>query len=175
MKIKFSILIIVITAVILTGVAVPVLRQASNISLSLSLQELEYAAKNHATYLHGREGVYFNVLQSLAGIMSDESVPAQERHDRLDDMLRSTLNSPNNFVRIYIIWKPNASDGMDVRFIGRPGSTYTGQYAMNWDKDTGKIVSTQNLNLKETTSYIACPNAHKDQADHPVLLKKLRL
>ena len=32
---------------------------------------------------------------------------------------------------LYSIWKPNAVDGMDSRFIGRAGSSPTGQYALS--------------------------------------------
>jgi methyl-accepting chemotaxis protein len=132
-KIKLSILMIAIVAIIVSGVAVLLLRQASSISLSMSLKGLEYVAENQAVYLQGHEGKYIKVVQSLAGIMGDyESIPAEERRDRFDEMLRSTLNSQPDFVRIFSVWKPNALDGMDSRYIGRPGSTAAGQYAMTW-------------------------------------------
>ena len=170
-KYKLSILVIVIVAVVAGGIAVLLLQKASSISLSLSLRELEYIAKNQATYLQGQEGGYLRVVQSLAGIMGDyESIPAAERRDRFDDMLRSALDSQSNFVRIYSIWKPNALDGMDSRYIGRPGSTAAGQYAMTWGRDTGRIVATSNLNVEETMSYITGPSARKGRVDHPVPL-----
>jgi len=174
MKIKFklSVLVIIIMMITIAGIAVILLRQASSISLSLNLQGLEYVARNQAVYLEGREGGYLKVLQSLAGIMGDyESVPVQERRDRFDDILRSTLNSQPNFVRIFSVWKPNALDGMDARYIGRPGSTAAGQYAMTWSRDSGEIEVTPNLGIEETMSYITNPNARKDRVDDPVLTK----
>ena len=174
MKIKFklSILIIAIVAVIVTGVAVLLLRQASGIALSLSLQGLDYVAKNQAVYLQGREDGYLKVLQSLADIMGDyETVPAKERRDRFDDMLRSTLNSQPNFVRIFSVWKPNALDSMDTQYIDRPGSTAAGQYAMTWNRDSGKIEITPNLDIEKAMSYINDPNSRKDRVDDPVLAK----
>jgi len=170
-KYKLSILMIAIVAIIVTGVAVLLLRQASGISLSMSLQGLDYVARNQAVYLQGREGSYMKVVQSLAGIMGDyESIPAEERRDRFDDMLRSALNSQPDFVRIFSVWKPNALDGMDSRYIGRPGSTATGQYAMTWGRDTGRIEARPTHDLEESMSYIAGPNARKDRLDNPVLL-----
>jgi methyl-accepting chemotaxis protein len=173
MKIKFklSILVIAIVAVVTGGIAILLLQKASGISLSLSLKGLEYVANNQATYVQGRENGYLRVVQSLAGIMGDyESIPAQERRGRFDDMLRSTLESQPHFVRISSIWKPNALDAMDANFVGRTGSTATGQYAMTWGRDTGQIKVTQNTNVEETISYITGPNASKDRVEHPVLL-----
>jgi len=170
-KMKLSILIIAIMAIVITGVAVLILRQASSISLSLSLQGLEYVAKNQATYLQGQENGYLKVLQSLAGIMGDyESIPAQERRDRFDDMLRSCLNSQPDFIRVYSVWKPNALDGMDTRFTGRAGSTAAGQYAIALGRDTADIKVTPNRDIEDAMSYINGPDKYKDQVDNPVLL-----
>jgi len=174
MKIKFklSILVIAIVAIVTGGIAILLLQKASSISLSLSLQGLQYVANNQATYVQGRESNYLKVVQSVAGIMSDyEAIPANERRTRFDYMLRSTLDTQPDFVRISSIWKPNVLDGMDDISIGRPGSTATGQYAMTWGRDTGKIMVTQNTNVEETMTYINGPDARKDRVEHPVPLR----
>jgi methyl-accepting chemotaxis protein len=69
-------------------------------------------------------------------------------------------------VRIFSIWKPNAIDGMDDRYIGRPGSTDTGQYAMTWGRDTGPIIATPNLVVPEVTAWLNGPNARKDRIEN---------
>jgi len=174
MKIKFklSILVIAIVAIVAGGIAIVLLQKASSISLSLSLQGLQYVANNQATYVQGRESSYLKVLQSVAGIMSDyEAIPANERRTRFDYMLRSTLDTQPDLVRISSIWKPNVLDGMDDSSIGRPGSTATGQYAMTWGRDTGEIVVTQNTNVEETMTYITGPDARKNRVEHPTPLK----
>ncbi|GBU26498.1 methyl-accepting chemotaxis protein [Treponema sp. R8-4-B8] len=174
MKIKFklSILVIAIVTIVAGGIAVLLLQKASDISLSLSLQGLQYVANNQAAYIQGRESSYLKTVQALAGIMGDyKSIPVKERRDRFDDMLRSTLDSQPNFVRISSVWKPNALDGMDDSFIGRPGSTATGQYAMTWGRDTGKIEVTQNINVEEIMAHISGPDAYKERVEHPVPLR----
>jgi hypothetical protein len=109
-------------------------------------------------------GRFFEAIHSLVAIMSDyESIPAQERRDRYDDILKTTLKSQTNFVRIFSIWKPNAIDGMDIRYIGRPGSTATGQYAMTYGRDTGEIIAMPNLNIEETMAYINGPDARRER------------
>ncbi|MDR2924223.1 MAG: methyl-accepting chemotaxis protein, partial [Treponema sp.] len=174
MKIKFklSLIVIVIMAVAITGVAGILLWQSSGKIERLSVQNIGYLGKEQAQYWKGREEGFLQMLRGIANIMSQyESVPADQRRDRYDDMLRATLINNTNFVRIFSIWKPNALDGMDSRFIGRPGSTTTGQYAMTWGRDTGQIVVTPNLVLNEVTAWLNGPNAKKDRIENPMPFK----
>jgi methyl-accepting chemotaxis protein len=56
---------------------------------------------------------------------------------------------------------------MDARYIGRTGSTATGQYAMTYGRDTGEIVATPNIIVPEITAWLNGPNAHKDRIESP--------
>jgi methyl-accepting chemotaxis protein len=171
-KIKLSIMMIAIVAVIVTTVAVVLLRQASRISMDLSIRGLKYLAKEQATYWDGREDSYIKQLTGIADIMGEyENISAQDRRDQYDNMLRATLNNNSNFARIFSIWKPNAIDGMDTRFIGRPGSTPTGQYAMTWGRDTGTIEVKPNLIIDEINAWMNGPNALKTRLENPTPFK----
>jgi len=168
MKIKFklSLLVIVIMTIAITGVAVILLRQASNISVDLSVRSLKNVARQQAQFWKGREDGYLQMLHGLANVMGEyESMPAQQRRDSYDEMLKATLINNSNFVRVFSVWKPNALDGMDANFIGRPGSTATGQYAMTWGRDTGQIIPTQNLVVDEITEWLNGANANKDRVE----------
>ncbi|MDR0303036.1 MAG: methyl-accepting chemotaxis protein [Treponema sp.] len=104
--------------------------------------------------------------------MSDyETIPAEERRNRYDDMLKSTLEAEPQMVAIYSIWKPNALDGMDQRYIGRTGATPAGQYAMTYSKETGRMEGRASLDIENTMAHITGPNAHKDRVEHPVARK----
>ena len=171
-KIKLSLMVIAIVAVIVTTVAVVLLRQASGISMNLSIRGLEYLAKEQATYWDGREDSYIKQLTGIADIMGEyETISAQDRRDQYDNMLRATLNNNSNFARIFSIWKPNAIDGMDSRYIGRPGSTPTGQYAMTWGRDTGTIEVKPNLVIDEINAWMSGPNALKTRLENPTPFK----
>jgi len=171
-KIKLSIMVIAIVAVIVTTVAVVLLQQASGISMNLSIRSLEYLAKEQATYWDGREDGYIKQLTGIADIMGEyETIPAQDRRDQYDNMLRATLNNNSNFARIFSIWKPNAIDGMDSRYIGRPGSTPTGQYAMTWGRDTGSIEVKPNLVINEINAWMNGPNALNTRVENPTPFK----
>jgi len=167
-KIKLSLIVIAIVVAVAGGIAVILLNQASEIILQKSLTSISYLNDQEAEYWEGRENRYYEVIRTLAAIMGDfENTEPLERRDRYDDILLATLKSQPNFMRIAAIFKPNAIDGMDADFIGRLGSTATGQYAMTWGRDTGQIVATPNLNVQETMNHLNGPNARKDRAEQP--------
>ncbi|GBU26496.1 methyl-accepting chemotaxis protein [Treponema sp. R8-4-B8] len=171
MKLKFrlSLMVIAIVAIVASSIAIILLRQASASTLSLSLKELEYIAKDQATYLKGREDGYIRALKTLANIMGDfDTVQAEDRRNRYDDMLRSTLIAEPNFAQLGSVWKANAIDGMDSRFTGRPGSTATGQYAMVWGRNADQIVVASDAKIQDTIAYISGPNASKERVENPI-------
>jgi len=167
-KIKLSLIVIAIVVAEAGGIAVILLNQASEIILQKSLNSISYLNDQQAEYWEGRENRYYEVIRTLAAIMGDfDNTEPLERRDRYDDILLAALKSQPNFMRIAAVFKPNAIDGMDSRFIGRLGSTATGQYAMTWGRDTGQIVATPNLNVQETMNHLNGPNARKDRAEQP--------
>jgi len=171
-KIKLSIIVIAIVAIVAGGLSVILLQQASSISMRLSIRGIGFVADQQSAYWKGREDRYLEVIRTLAAIMSEyETVPAEQRRDRYDDILLAALNSQPNIVRIATVWKPNAIDGMDARYIDRTGSTLSGQYTMTWGRDTGNIIATANIDIEGTMAYLNGPNARKDRVEQPTPLK----
>jgi methyl-accepting chemotaxis protein len=167
-KVKLSIIVIAIVIAVAGSISILLLRQASDITQKLSVERISYLNDEQAAYWEGRENRYMEVIRTVASMMSDyESIPAADRRDRFDDMLLAALKSQSNFVRVASIWRPNVLDGMDARYIGRPGSTATGQYTMTLGRDTGRIVATPNLALTETMAWLNGPNARKERVEHP--------
>jgi methyl-accepting chemotaxis protein len=170
MKIKFklSLMVIAIVAVVAGSIAVIQLRQASKFSMDSNKLIVKNMTSARVEMWKGRLNSYLESVRTIAAIMSDyEDIPAEERRDRFDDILLATLKSQPDFVRIFSVWKPNALDGMDSRYIGRPGSTSTGQYAMTYGRDTGEIIATPNLSIGPTIAQITGPNAAKDWVEEP--------
>jgi len=167
-KIKLSIMMIAIVAVIVAGIAVIQLQEASDNAISLSVTSLKNLTTARANYWKGREDGYISQLRGVADIMGEyESIPAQDRRDQYDNMLRAVLNNNPRFVRIASIWKPNALDGMDSRYIGRPGSTSTGQYATMYVKEGNNISITISSIVDEVMVWMNGPNANKDMIQDP--------
>jgi methyl-accepting chemotaxis protein len=171
-KLKLSLMVIIIMAIVVTGVALLELRQASDISMTLSIRGIRYLDDQQVTFWEGRENRYMDILRTMAAIMANyESVPAENRRERYDDILLAALMSQPNFVRVFSVWKPNALDGMDSLYINRPGSTPTGQYAMTWGRDTGKIIVTPNLVFDVVMAHLNGPEPGKEWVDDPVSFK----
>jgi methyl-accepting chemotaxis protein len=83
-------------------------------------------------------------------------------------MLKSTLLANTNMATVYTVWKPNAVDGMDSKFIGKPGSTLTGQYASAFDRGAnGQIEQRAAADIEGAMAHITGPNAHNDRVLHP--------
>jgi methyl-accepting chemotaxis protein len=173
-KVKLSIMVIAIMVVVVAAVSIVLLQEASRTSVEMSVHSIYNLALSRANYWEGRENGFLQMLKGIANVMSEyEAVPPNERRDRYDLMLRSTLANNANFVRIFSIWKPNALDGMDSQYIGRPGSTPTGQYAMTYGRDTGQIIPTPNLVVPEITAFLNGPNARIDRVENPTPFKVL--
>jgi methyl-accepting chemotaxis protein len=136
--------------------------------MELSVKGLQYLAQQQATYWKAQQETYLDKLDGIADIMGEfETLPIEDRRDMYDNMLLATLSNNPNFVRVYSIWKPKAMDGMDAHYIGRPGSTETGQYAMTYTRENGEIEVAKNLVVDEVTAWINGPDGFRDKVDHP--------
>ncbi|MDR2952448.1 MAG: methyl-accepting chemotaxis protein [Treponema sp.] len=171
-KIKLSLIVIAIVVVIAGGIAVILLQQATDISMNLSLRGMDFVTNQQVSLWEGRETGYFQVLRTLAAIMQNyESVPVEDRRNRFDDILLAALESQPNFARVLTVWKPNALDGMDSHYIGRPGSNSKGQYTMVWGRDTGSIEIQPNLVVDNIIGLMNGPDARKEWVEDPVPFK----
>jgi len=169
LKVKLSLMVIAIVAVIVTGIAVLLLREASDISLKLNMKSLTHTLDNVITYWTGRENSHIRALSTLGAVMEDfESLPAETRRDQFDSMLKGALLENDAWVLTYAIFKPNALDGMDNEYIGRSGSNTNGQYAMTYTKETGSITTRASNDIEKTMARITGPDAKKDRFDDPI-------
>jgi len=172
MKIKFKLSIVVITimAVVVAGITMLLLWQSSKNTLQLSLRSQEHLVNSRAEFWKGREDGFVRALTTLANVMSDfETVKPEERRDKYDDMLRSAFQEEPQMTVLYTVWKPNALDGMDAKYIGRAGSTPQGQYAMAWSNETGELIKRQSNDVDNVMEHIYGPNKFKDLISEPIL------
>jgi len=171
LKLKLSIMVIAIMAGVVAGIAMLLLKEASDISIELSREGIAHLTDEQAAYWKGREDGHVRVLRNLANIMGDyQDMPVEIRRDRFDSMLLGTVTSEPTWMLIYTIWKPNAVDGMDNQYIGRPGSTATGQYTMTYSKEGGQVVARagdQEM-IASSMEWFNGPDSRKDRVDHPM-------
>jgi len=168
LKIKLSLMLIAIVTVIVTGIAVLLIREASNISLELSMNNLEHVLEREVNYWKGREDGHILALNTLSAIMEDfENLPVEARRDQFDSMLKGALLENQRWAMTYSVWKPNMLDGMDDQYIGRVGSGPNGQYAMTVTRETGAITARASSDIALTMEHINSPVARMDRFDDP--------
>ncbi|MCL2139817.1 MAG: hypothetical protein FWH41_09865, partial [Treponema sp.] len=168
-KIKLSIMVISIMVVVVSGISVLLLSQATRITRDLSMESIYNLAQREVKYWEGRESTRLQFIKSLADIMADyEDIPPAERRDRFDSVLFSAASHEQQMLQVYSIWKPNALDGMDNRYIGRPGSSPTGQYAMGYSRESGQIEPMTSIDIDASMAYFNGPNSKKDRVEHPI-------
>ena len=159
-KIKLSIMMIAIVLVVAGSIAIIELQRSSSIVLGLAKQKTLYLTRQRAQYWDGRLNGYINVLQTLANIFNFyESIPLNDRRQQFEDNLNGVFEDMPDFVRLATTWKPNAIDGNDAKYIGRVGSTPTGQFAYTLSRETGDIRASAGSNIQTTIDWISGPNA----------------
>jgi len=173
-KIKLSIIVIVIVAIIAGGIAVIELVKASDVALSLAKDKTMYLARQRAQYWDGRLNGYIGTLQALSNIFNFyESIPEGDRRQQFEDNIRGIFEDSPDFVRLGTIWKPNAVEGNDTRYIGRPGSTPTGQFAFTMSRETGQIQVTASAVVQQTMDILNGPNGKVVSMSDPIPFKNL--
>jgi len=170
LKVKLSVLVIAIMAVVITGIALLLVREASDISIELSKRSMGNLTDQQAEYWKGRLDQHERMLKTLANIMGDyEGIPAAARRDQFNNMLRSTINQNQIIMSVYVVWRPNAVDNMDAFYIGQEGSTPTGQYAMRYSRETGQILPGVAIDVNESMAYFNGPNSRHSRVDPPFI------
>jgi len=168
-KIRLSLMVIAIVVVVAASIALLLLKEASSISMNLTKEGIRSLVKEQTTYWKGIEDAYIRMLRTLSYIMSEyENVPAGERRDKFDSILHDTIVYEPTMINLYTVWKPNAVDGMDAQNIGRIGSSPTGQYAITYTRESGKISSRTTIDIDAAMAYLTGPNALKDRVEHPI-------
>jgi len=171
-KIKLSIMMIAIVAIVAGGIAVIELQKSSGIVMGLAREKTLYLTRQRAQYWDGRLNGYINVLQTLSNIFNFyESIPLNERRQQFEDNLNGVFEDMPDFVRLGTIWKPNAIDGQDAKNIGRVGSTPAGQFAYNLSRETGQIVQMTSSVVQETMAILTGPNGKVVSMSDPAPFK----
>jgi methyl-accepting chemotaxis protein len=173
-KIKLSIMMIAIVAIVAGGIAVIELQKASEIALRLAKDKTMYLARQRAQYWDGRLNGYISTLQALSNIFNFyESIPLNDRRQQFEDNIQGIFEDSPDFVRLGTIWKPNAIDGQDAKNIGRPGSTSTGQFAFTVSRETGQILVTPSSVVQQTIDVLNGPNGKVVNMSDPIPFKNL--
>ncbi|MHB9296595.1 putative methyl-accepting chemotaxis protein [Pillotina sp. SPG140] len=110
-------------------------------TMSMFQKEISRLAEDQAISLAEKGGEqiknwfaeYMDTARTLARIMGGyKDIPAPERRNQFNFMLRQTLSTYPELSSVYANWAPEALDGMDAEYANTTGTDGTGRYAPNW-------------------------------------------
>jgi len=80
-------------------------------------------------------------MRSLVNLMSfiDEIAQPENRRDLVNFMLHAMIRKHPEFVGVWVVYEPNALDGLDERYVNTKGSDATGRFISYWTNDKGVI------------------------------------
>jgi methyl-accepting chemotaxis protein len=171
-KIKLGIAIIAIMTVLAGGIAIFQLSQATALTLDISKQKARYIARQCAHIWDNKIDGYIKVLQALSNVMNFyENLSSDARRREYENTMQAVFEDMPEFIRLFTIWKPDAIDGMDNRFIGRPGSTPTGQFAFNLTRENGQIEKQTSDAVQVAMAHLSGQNSKKVEMSDPSVIK----
>ncbi len=170
-------ILVLVTAMVLLGFvsSVAVLTyQAGNAQKALALQYAQQLAAGEARETAARLESAFDSARALAQVLA--ALKAADRADRaVADTIQGTmLASTPGILGLWTVWEPNAFDGQDAAYAGKPGHDATGRYLPYWNRGGGQIVVEPNVNYEqpgEGDYYLLPKRSGKETLIEPYLYK----
>ena len=172
MKLKYRLSIIVSTIIVIVvgTISVFLLTHATSMQIEEARESQERLAAEQARSIQKHYEVYLQIINTLAGIMSDfDVVEVGTQRNRLNQIMESTFLCAEEIVGVFVVFKPSTIDlGMDEAFIGETGNTETGQWASWYTKRSGQTEHLVYDNVPEMMSILNGSKAYNSTIDEPV-------
>jgi methyl-accepting chemotaxis protein len=163
---------VAIVGAVAVGIAIIQLSMSSKIVLELAMEKNIYLARQRAEYWDGRLNGYISTLQGLSNIFNFyENIPVGDRRQQFEDNINGIFEDMPDLVRMGTVWKPNAIDGRDSQYIGRPGSTPTGQFTFTVTREYGTIQTIMNPAVQDIMTILNGPNSKVVSMSDPAPMK----
>ncbi|MDR1326437.1 MAG: methyl-accepting chemotaxis protein [Treponema sp.] len=170
LRYRLSLIVVTILVVVIAALSLVLFNRASSVQMATTLESQERLAAYQASIIKARYEGYVRIVDILANMLADyDLTDVGQQRTRFDPLLRSVLESEEELVGIYTVFKPNTIDaGWDASFAGTPGNTETGQYA-SWHTRRSGQVEHLVYNEIETVMYFASgPDARNNVFYNPV-------
>ncbi|MDR1176704.1 MAG: methyl-accepting chemotaxis protein [Treponema sp.] len=170
LKYRLSLIVIVILVAVIAALSFILLNRSSSMQMAAALEGQERLAAQQAAIIQKRYEGYLRVVDTLADMMSDyDLTEAGQQRNRFDQLLHSVLESEEQIIGVYTVFKPNTIDsGWDASFVGIPGNTETGQYASWYTRRSGEIEHLTYNDIQTVMDIANGPDARKEIIYDPV-------
>ena len=82
----------------------------------------------------------YNVCDTLVQVLENiDNIPPENRRVYVDSLLKQVLVDNEGFVDTWVVYEPNALDGLDSQFVNAPHHDQTGRFIPYWTKSGSQI------------------------------------
>ena len=136
---KMMVLIGSVTAIALAATIIISYILSSNMALEEGFDKVEEMAYRYSNEVKAEIEFPLDTARTLA--QTFEAMRANSIPDRnvMNSILRNVLEKEESFNGVWTLWEPNALDGKDSEYAGKPGYDETGRFLPLWNRDTGSI------------------------------------
>ncbi len=141
LRAKMLLFILVPVAMVMLAIILINLFSSRTIAQRQAQAILEGSAQSYANQVKASMEVAMDAARTLAQVMQGfEELPAGQRRDVYNNMMKSLLEANPSFLGIWTAWEPNALDGLDSRYAGAMGHDQTGRFIPYWVRSGNQII-----------------------------------
>ncbi len=133
-------LLLMVVGVVLAGFAATVVsltRQAGQLQEKTALMFAEELATRNAAQIGAELNATMTAARTLAQSLAGLKASGRADRAQADALLKSVLEGSPQFLGVWTAWEPDAFDGRDAEFAGKPGHDASGRYIPYWNRGSG--------------------------------------
>ncbi|MDQ2101774.1 methyl-accepting chemotaxis protein [Azospirillum isscasi] len=139
MVVKQVIVIVMVTVFALAvGVAALTTKSGSDIE-ALALKSGEQLGHRYGEMVHARLDNAMEVGRFVATSLVSLKAAGRADREQLSGWLKGVAEANPDFLGVWVGMEPNALDGRDAEFTGKPGSDASGRFIPYWNRASGKV------------------------------------
>ena len=113
--------------------------QATTQQKEVTLKYTEQLARTHASQTSARIEVALDSARAMANALRGIKSVDMTNRSATDALLKSVLEGDPNFLGVWTCWEPNAFDGKDAEYVGKPGHDASGRFIPYWNRGAGTL------------------------------------
>ncbi|MDO9235138.1 MAG: methyl-accepting chemotaxis protein [Aquabacterium sp.] len=111
--------------------------QATALQRDVSFQYAEQLATSNARQVAARVDKAMDAARVVSQSLRGLKVAGATDRAAADSLLKGVLEGNPEFLGVWTCWEPNAFDGKDADFVGKPAHDATGRYVPYWNRGAG--------------------------------------
>jgi methyl-accepting chemotaxis protein len=136
---KMMVFIGTVTAIALAATIIISYVLSSNMAIEEGFAKVEEMAYRYSNEVKAEIELPLDTARTLAQTFEAMRATSTPDRDVMNSILRNVLEKEERFNGVWTLWEPNALDGKDAEYAGKPGYDETGRFLPLWNRDTGTI------------------------------------